>query len=94
MSVNADTAKNINIQLQNLKSLDDSEKIEPKYDVKKEVTDLSDFNKAREKFLKHPSKETALALEEAFKSVDSEKTISAYNKYLKPSIERWKSFSD
>ena len=94
MSVNADTAKNINIQLQNLKSLDDSEKIEPKYDVKQEVTDLSDFNKAREKFLKHPSKETALALEEAFKSVDSEKTISAYNKYLKPSIECWKSFSD
>ena len=84
---NADKAKNIYIQLQNLKAINDSEKVEPKYDVKQEVTDLSDFNKAREKFLKKPSKETALALEEAFKSVDSAKTKEAYNKYLKPKIE-------
>lgn len=94
MSVNADKAKNINIQLQNLKALKDSDKIETKYDVKQEVTDLSDFNKAREKFLKKPSKETAVALEEAFKSVDSAKTKEAYNKYLKASVERWKSFNN
>ena len=84
---NADKAKNIYIQLQSLKAINDSDKVEPKYDVKQEVTDLSDFNKAREKFLKKPSKETALALEEAFKSVDSAKTKEAYNKYLKPKIE-------
>lgn len=94
MSVNADKAKNINIQLQNLKVLKDSDKIETKYDVKQEVTDLSDFNKAREKFLKKPSKETAIALDEAFKSVDSEKTKEAYNKYLKASVELWKSFNN
>ncbi len=78
---NADKAKNIYIQLQSLKAINDSDKVEPKYDVKQEVTDLSDFNKTREKFLKKPSKETALALEEAFKSVDSAKTKEAYNKY-------------
>ncbi len=94
MSVNADKAKNINIQLQNLKALKDSDKNKTKYDVKQEVTDLSDFNKAREKFLKKPSKETAIALDEAFKSVDSEKTIEAYNKYLKVSVERWKSMNN
>lgn len=87
MVVNADIAKNINTQLLQLKSIDDSNNVDPKYDVKQEVTDLSDFNKAREKFLKKPSKETALALEEAFKSVDSAKTKEAYNKYLKPKIE-------
>lgn len=87
MVVNADKAKNINTQLLQLKSIDDSNNVDPKYDVKQEVTDLSDFNKAREKFLKKPSKETALALEEAFKSVDSAKTKEAYNKYLKPKIE-------
>lgn len=86
---NADKAKNIYIQLQNLKAINDSEKVEPKYDVKQEVTDLSDFNKAREKFLKKPSKETALALEEAFKSVDSAKTKEAYNKYLEPKIKKY-----
>ena len=85
---NADKAKNIYIQLQNLKAINDSDKVEPKYDVKQEVTDLSDFNKAREKFLKKPSKETALALEEAFKSVDSAKTKEAYNKYLEPKIKK------
>lgn len=86
---NADKAKNIYIQLQNLKAINDSDKVEPKYDVKQEVTDLSDFNKAREKFLKKPSKETALALEEAFKSVDSAKTKEAYNKYLEPKIKKY-----
>lgn len=86
---NADKAKNIYIQLQNLKAINDSDKVEPKYDVKQEVTDLSDFNKAREKFLKKPSKETALALEEAFKSVDSAKTKEAYNKYLEPKIIKY-----
>ena len=86
---NADKAKNIYIQLQNLKAINDSDKVEPKYDVKQEVTDLSDFNKAREKFLKKPSKETALALEEAFKSVDSAKTKEAYNKYLEPKIQKY-----
>ena len=89
MVVNADIAKNINTQLLQLKSIDDSNKVDPKYDVKQEVTDLSDFNKAREKFLKKPSKETALALEEAFKSVDSAKTKEAYNKYLKPKIKKY-----
>lgn len=86
---NADKAKNIYIQLQSLKAINDSDKVEPKYDVKQEVTDLSDFNKAREKFLKKPSKETAVALEEAFKSVDSEKTKEAYNKYLEPKIKKY-----
>ncbi len=86
---NADKAKNIYIQLQNLKAINDSDKVDPKYDVKQEVTDLSDFNKAREKFLKKPSKETALALEEAFKSVDSAKTKEAYNKYLEPKIKKY-----
>ena len=86
---NADKAKNIYIQLQNLKAINDSDKVEPEYDVKQEVTDLSDFNKAREKFLKKPSKETALALEEAFKSVDSAKTKEAYNKYLEPKIKKY-----
>ena len=86
---NADKAKNIYIQLQSLKAINDSDKVEPKYDVKQEVTDLSDFNKAREKFLKKPSKETALALEEAFKSVDSAKTKEAYNKYLEPKIKKY-----
>ena len=86
---NADKAKNIYIQLQSLKAINDSDKVETKYDVKQEVTDLSDFNKAREKFLKKPSKETALALEEAFKSVDSAKTKEAYNKYLKPKIKKY-----
>lgn len=86
---NADKAKNIYIQLQNLKAINDSDKVEPEYDVKQEVTDLSDFNKAREKFLKKPSKETALALEEAFKSVDSAKTKEAYNKYLEPKIQKY-----
>lgn len=86
---NADKAKNIYIQLQNLKAINDTDKVEPKYDVKQEVTDLSDFNKAREKFLKKPSKETALALEEAFKSVDSAKTKEAYNKYLEPKIKKY-----
>lgn len=86
---NADKAKNIYIQLQNLKAINDSDKVEPKYDVKQEVTDLSDFNKAREKFLKKPSKETAVALEEAFKSVDSAKTKEAYNKYLEPKIKKY-----
>lgn len=90
MSVNADKAKNINIQLQNLKAIDKTDKTTPQYDVKQEVTDLSAFNKAREKFLKKPSKETAIALEEAFKSVDSDKTKDAYNKYLKASVNRWK----
>lgn len=86
---NADKAKNIYIQLQSLKAINDSDKVEPKYDVKQEVTDLSDFNKAREKFLKKPSKETAVALEEAFKSVDSAKTKEAYNKYLEPKIKKY-----
>lgn len=86
---NADKAKNIYIQLQSLKAINDSDKVDPKYDVKQEVTDLSDFNKAREKFLKKPSKETALALEEAFKSVDSAKTKEAYNKYLEPKIKKY-----
>lgn len=86
---NADKAKNIYIQLQSLKAINDSDKVEPKYDVKQEVTDLSDFNKARKKFLKKPSKETALALEEAFKSVDSAKTKEAYNKYLEPKIKKY-----
>ena len=86
---NADKAKNIYIQLQSLKAINDSDKVEPKYDVKQEVTDLSDFNKAREKFLKKPSKETALALEEAFKSVESAKTKEAYNKYLEPKIKKY-----
>ena len=86
---NADKAKNIYIQLQSLKAINDSDKVDPKYDVKQEVTDLSDFNKAREKFLKKPSKETAVALEEAFKSVDSEKTKEAYNKYLEPRIKKY-----
>ena len=86
---NADKAKNIYIQLQNLKAINDSDKVDPKYDVKQEVTDLSGFNKAREKFLKKPSKETALALEEAFKSVDSAKTKEAYNKYLEPKIKKY-----
>ena len=86
---NADKAKNIYIQLQSLKAINDSDKVETKYDVKQEVTDLSDFNKAREKFLKKPSKETALALEEAFKSVDSAKTKEAYNKYLEPRIKKY-----
>ena len=86
---NADKAKNIYIQLQNLKAINDSDKVDTKYDVKQEVTDLSDFNKAREKFLKKPSKETALALEEAFKSVDSAKTKEAYNKYLEPKIKKY-----
>ena len=86
---NADKAKNIYIQLQSLKAINDSDKVEPKYDVKQEVTDLSDFNKAREKFLKKPSKETALALEEAFKSVDSAKIKEAYNKYLEPKIKKY-----
>lgn len=90
MSVNADKAKNINIQLQNLKAIDATDKTTTQYDVKQEVTDLSAFNKAREKFLKKPSKETAIALEEAFKSVDSDKTKDAYNKYLKASVDRWK----
>ena len=86
---NADKAKNIYLQLQNLKAINDSDKVDTKYDVKQEVTDLSDFNKAREKFLKKPSKETALALEEAFKSVDSAKTKEAYNKYLEPKIKKY-----
>ena len=89
MVVNADKAKNINTQLIQLKSIDESNNVDPKYDVKQEVTDLSDFNKAREKFLKKPSKETAVALEEAFKSVDSEKTKEAYNKYLEPKIKKY-----
>ena len=86
---NADKAKNIYIQLQSLKAINDSDKVEPKYDVKQEVTDLSDFNKAREKFLKKPSKETALALAEAFKSADSAQPKEAYNKYLEPKIKKY-----
>lgn len=91
MVVNADKAKKINTQLLQLKSIDDSHNVDPKYDVKQEVTDLSDFNKARENFLKKPSKETAEALKKSYDSIDTPNsyTKAAYNKYLEPKIKKY-----
>ena len=91
MVVNADKAKNINTQLLQLKSIDDSNNVDPKYDVKQEVTDLSDYNKARENFLKKPSKETAEALKKSYDSIDTPNsyTKAAYEKHLKPRIKKY-----
>lgn len=91
MVVNADKAKNINTQLLQLKSIDDSNNVDPKYDVKQEVTDLSDFNKARENFLKKPSKETAEALKKSYDSIDTPNsyTKAAYKKHLEPRINKY-----
>ena len=91
MVVNADKAKNINTQLLQLKSIDDSNNVDPKYDVKQEVTDLSDFNKARENFLKKPSKETAEALKKSYDSIDTPNsyTKAAYEKHLEQRINKY-----
>ena len=90
MFVNIDKAKNINKQLLTLKNLN-TDTTDSKYDIKQEITDLSDFNKARKKFLKKPSKETAEALKKAYESIDNESTYTqnAYNTYLKPKIEEY-----
>ena len=91
MVVNADKAKNINTQLLQLKSIDESNNVDPKYDVKQEVTDLSDFNKARENFLKKPNKETAEALKKSYDSIDTPNsyTKAAYEKHLEPRIKKY-----
>ena len=90
MVVNADKVKNINTQLLQLKSIDDNN-VDPKYDVKQEVTDLSDFNKARENFLKKPSKETAEALKKSYDSIDTPNsyTKAAFEKHLEPRIKKY-----
>ncbi len=84
---NAEQAKNIYIQLHNLKTVDDTDKIKTNYDAGQEVSDLSNFNKARMAFLKNKNAKTAQALADAYESVDSSKTKEAYEKYLKTDVE-------
>lgn len=84
---NAEQAKNIYIQLQNLKAVNDADKIETSYDAGQEVSDLSNFNKARTAFLKNKNANTAKALADAYEAVDSSKAKEAYEKYLKTDVE-------
>ena len=82
----AEEAQAILVQLQNLNAINEADK-ESSYDAAQEVTDMSNFNKAREKFLKNKTKENAQALKEAYEQVDNKTTKAAWDKFLKKEVE-------
>ena len=82
----AEEANAILVQLQNLNAISETDK-ETSYDAAQEVTDMSNFNKAREKFLKNKTKENAKALQEAYEAVDNKTTKAAWDKFLKAEVE-------
>lgn len=84
----AEEANAILVQLQNLNAVDDSDKAETSYDAAQEVSDMSKFNTAREKFLKNKTKENAQALKEAYETVDNKTTKAAWDKFLKAEVEK------
>ena len=83
----AEEAKAILVQLQNLNAIDEADK-ETSYDAAQEVTDMANFNQAREKFLKNKTKENAQALKEAYEEVDNKTTKAAWDKFLKAEVEK------
>lgn len=82
----AEEANAILVQLQNLNAVNEADK-ETSYDAAQEVSDMSNFNKAREKFLKNKTKENAKALQEAYEAVDNKTTRAAWDKFLKKEVE-------
>ena len=83
----AEEAKAILVQLQNLNAIEEADK-ETSYDAAQEVTDMANFNQAREKFLKNKTKENAQALKEAYEEVDNKTTKAAWDKFLKAEVEK------
>ncbi len=84
---NAEEASAILVQLQNLNAINEEDK-EASYDAAQEVNDMSNFNKAREQFLKNKTKENAQALKDAYEAVDNKTTQAAWDKFLKAEVEK------
>ena len=86
--INADKAKNINYQLQDMKAVKEADKSNVQYDAAQEVDDLTSFNKARKAFLSKKNKETAQALKDVYENIDSDSTKKIYEQYLKAEVDK------
>lgn len=87
--INADKAKNINYQLQDMKAVKEADKSNVQYDAAQEVDDLTSFNKARKAFLSKKNKETAQALKDVYENIDSDSTKKIYEQYLKAEVDKY-----
>lgn len=84
----AEEAKTIITQLKELNATSGSEK-ETLYDVQGEVSDMSNFNKARKAFMKNKNKETAEALKSAYEAVNNPTAKKAYEQFLKSEVAKY-----
>lgn len=87
--INADKARNLNYQLQDMKAVKEADKSGVKYDAAQEVDDLTSFNKARKAFLSKKNKETAQALKDVYENIDSDSTKKIYEQYLKAEVDKY-----
>ena len=87
--INADKARNINYQLQDMKAVKDADKSNVQYDAAQEVDDLAAFNKARKTFLSKKNKETAQALKDVYENIDSDSTKKIYEQYLQAEVDKY-----
>lgn len=87
--INADKARNLNYQLQDMKAVKEADKSGVKYDAAQEVDDLTSFNKARKAFLSKKNKETAQALKDVYENIDSDSTKRIYEQYLKTEVDKY-----
>lgn len=87
--INADKARNLNYQLQDMKAVKEADKSNVQYDAAQEVDDLTSFNKARKAFLSKKNKETAQALKDVYENIDSDSTKKIYEQYLKAEVDKY-----
>ena len=87
--INADKARNLNYQLQDMKAVKEADKSNVQYDAAQEVDDLASFNKARKAFLSKKNKETAQALKDVYENIDSDSTKKIYEQYLKAEVDKY-----
>lgn len=87
--INADKARNLNYQLQDMKAVKEADKSNVQYDAAQEVDDLTSFNKARKAFLSKKNKETAQALKDVYENIDSDSTKRIYEQYLKTEVDKY-----
>ncbi len=87
--INADKARSINYQLQDMKAVKEADKSNVQYDAAQEVDDLTSFNKARKAFLSKKNKETAQALKDVYENIDSDSTKKIYEQYLKAEVDKY-----
>lgn len=87
--INADKARNLNYQLQDMKAVKEADKSNVQYDAAQEVDDLTSFNKARKAFLSKKNKETAKALKDVYENIDSDSTKKIYEQYLKAEVDKY-----